>query len=641
MKLPQRIFEPENRAGAATSLRNAPVLASTMPIGASPLPNWLRAILAWGHNLISSLYTRPILAFNDPWHDSSFFFLEPSGPTHIESERFTRRKYECINPMVIFCELFEDRIEDFHDIAVQVNAELADYLHQLLTAKHGRDPSMSALAPLPFVDRWLTRRNPSQGRNETAAVTAFVRHLMRHDVAIHFCGHHAAHAANAYFSSAFNEALVVTLDGGGRDFAAPVGTRNVLSETDYLESGLAHSLRTYGSVYEASGNSIRLVHQLVESSIGEIWNRVLADVLNLEHGQEGTAMAMAALGDPQRFAPDFNKPVVSYPEVEFLSDPLKAEVAMWTTTLQARVSTDQDRYDVAAGMQDATERRVRAYLAAHIQPTHRNLCLAGGVFLNCQVTGKIRDWFPQIDGIYIPPAPYDGGLAIGAAQMVSHEVFGMTSRLAPGREAPYGMGRNYTRGEVLAALETAGVSWRAASHTDFVDGIAEGQIVALFQGSAESGRRALGNRSIVAHPGFPGIKQRINDAVKRRQWFRPFAPMVLAENVHEWFECAQGFSSPYMSFAIPVRTRALDVLANVIHLDHTARVQTVHSDMSPRLHEIMRLWRDRSGIPVLLNTSFNENEPIVETPVDAVRTFLRTPIDRLYFADYGLMVMRA
>jgi carbamoyltransferase len=585
--------------------------------------------------------TRPILAFNDPWHDSSFFFSQPQGSTHIESERFTRRKYECINPMVIFCELFEDRIGAFRDVAVQVNAELADYMYQLLALKHGREPATSTLPPLPFVDRWLARRNPSQGRNETAAVKAFVQHLLRPDVTIHLCGHHAAHAANAYFSSAFADALVVTLDGGGRDFAAPVGSRNVLTESEYLDGGLARSGRTYGSVYEAGGNSIRLVHQLRESSVGEIWNRMLPEVLNLEHGQEGTAMAMAALGDPERFADHFRQPVVSYPEVEFLSDPLKEEVAAWIQQLQARVSSDQDRYDVAAAMQEATEQRVHAYLAAHIQPAHRRLCIAGGVFLNCQVTGKIRHWFPQLEGIYIPPAPYDGGLAIGAAQMVNHEVFNSVERFAPGREAPYGMGREYSRLDVLAALDSDEVSWRPATHADFVEGIQEGQIIALFQGSAESGRRALGNRSIMAHPGFPGIKQRINDAVKRRQWFRPFAPMALAENVHEWFDCAPGFSSPYMSFAIPVRREAEHSLANVIHLDHTARVQTVHSDMSPQLHEIMRLWRDRSGIPVLLNTSFNENEPIVETPVDAVRTFLRTPIDRLYFADHGIMVMRA
>lgn len=588
----------------------------------------------------SSCDTRPILAFNDPWHDSSFYFSQPLGQTHIESERFTRRKYECINPMVIFCELFEDRIGAFHDVAVQVNAELADYMHQLLKLKHGRGADLPTLPPLPFVDRWLARRNPSEGRNETAVVKAFVQHMMRPDVAIHLCGHHASHAANAYFSSAFEDALVVTLDGGGRDFAAPAGSRNVLTESEYINGGLAQSRRTYGSVYEADGNAIRLVHQLHESSIGEIWNRMLPDVLKLDHGQEGTAMAMAALGDPERFAGHFTLPVVSYPEAEFLPDSLKAEVAAWTQELQERVSTDQDRYDVAAGMQAATEQRVYAYLAAHIQPHHRRLCLAGGVFLNCQVTGKIRHWFPQFESIYIPPAPYDGGLAIGAAQMVNHEVFGSTRRLAPGREAPYGMGRKYSRGEVLAALETNEVTWQAATHTDFVEGIHEGQIIALFQGSAESGRRALGNRSIVAHPGFPGIKQRINDAVKRRQWFRPFAPMALAENVHEWFDCAPGFSSPYMSFAIPVRPQAQDALANVIHLDHTARVQTVHADMSPRLHEIMCLWLARSGNPVLLNTSFNENEPIVETPVDAVRTFLRTPIDRLYFADHGIMVMR-
>lgn len=129
----------------------------------------------------------------------------------------------------------------------------------------------------------------------------------------------------------------------------------------------------------------------------------------------------------------------------------------------------------------------------------------------------------------------------------------------------------------------------------------------------------------------------MNDAVKHRQWFRLFAPVVLAEEASEWFECQPGFSSPYMSFAMPVGTERRNAIANVVHLDGTARLRTVHPDLSPRLHRLLTLWQAMSGLPMLLNTSFNDREPIVETPLDALHTFVRAPIDYVYFADHALL----
>jgi carbamoyltransferase len=165
-----------------------------------------------------------------------------------------------------------------------------------------------------------------------------------------------------------------------------------------------------------------------------------------------------------------------------------------------------------------------------------------------------------------------------------------------------------------------------------------GKIIGLFSGSAESGRRALGHRSIIADPRLEHVRERLNADIKRRQWFRPFAPMIIAEDVAEWFDCDAEFQSPYMSFAVPVRTAMRGRIPAVVHFDGTARVQTVHKDLTPRLHAMLLKWKAMTGVPILLNTSFNEREPIVETPADALNTMVRTGLDALFFADERLLV---
>ena len=579
----------------------------------------------------------PILAFNDPWHDSSFVLFDRGAAFHVESERFTRRKYEYLNPIIIFSELFPDKVESFFTVVVQTNGELAEYMARLVNLKRSgcRDPEV--LLPVPLADRYLPHREEPK-RGDTPALRSLVRHLLRPDVSIFFCGHHAAHAANAFFSSALQESLIVTLDGGGKDFLLPGNSRNLLSEEEYSLFGHASLTRNYGGVYRGSGNSCELQYQLREYSIGEMWNRVVP-LLGLKNGEEGTAMAMAALGDPERFLSLLDDPTASYPEEWLLSKVELATVERWLDQVRNVLRGDRDVYDISAALQASTEKRVRAFLKCHVLPEHSSICLAGGVFLNCQITGKLQQWFPQLNDVYIPPAPYDGGLAIGAAQLVHHELRGNTNRLAGGAAiSGFAMGASYSRAEVLASAEELEIQCCEADDVEVLRQVSAGKTVALFQGGAESGRRALGNRSIVAHPGFPGLKDKLNNLVKHRQWFRPFAPMVLAEHVSQWFDCEARFTSPYMSFAIPVRKAAAERLENILHLDGTARVQTVHKDLTPRLHHLLTLWHDMTGIPVLLNTSFNDNEPIVESPKDAMQTFLRTPIDGLYFADHGFFV---
>jgi carbamoyltransferase len=164
------------------------------------------------------------------------------------------------------------------------------------------------------------------------------------------------------------------------------------------------------------------------------------------------------------------------------------------------------------------------------------------------------------------------------------------------------------------------------------------KVVSVYGGRAEAGRRALGNRSIIADPRDADMKSTINLKVKHRETFRPFAPSILRECVSEWFE--HDIDSPYMGFAIKVKEEKRPLIPAVVHVDGTARLQTVTAKGNPWYHNFLRLWYEASGVPILLNTSFNDREPIVETPDDAIACFLKTNIDHLYFFDYGILVSK-
>jgi len=583
---------------------------------------------------LSSNGPPPILAFNDPIHDSSFCMYRKTGITHVEIERFTRKKYETQNPVIGFCELYPDAVEEFPIIAVEEGYFLAPLVRRVLSNRELlNDPGKltqqvaaaraGAGAYMPETASFETSYSPSTA----AQVQKFFRHLLKHESQIYFCGHHEAHAANAFFSSGFASALTVTLDGGGQDWLID-GPRKG-------QTALIH-----GGIYECAGTSCRTVAQLTEVSFGWAWVRVTA-MLGFSWGEEGTVMAMAALGDPARFRTLFEAPFFWMPNVADLDPATAEEVNTYMSSAREQVRDQQDRYDMAAALQAATEERVAAFMRRFISEDVTNLCVAGGLFLNCQLLGKLRHFFPQIRNVFIPPAPYDGGISIGAAQIVLHMKLGFSRTIGASCIAPFGMGKSYSRAEILDACDSFGLVAQQAGSQQAIDLLEAGQIIGLFSAASESGRRALGHRSIVADPRQSEIKDRINNEIKHRQWFRPLAPMVLAEHTSEWFECGAEFMSPYMSFAVPVQPQLRELVPAILHLDGTARVQTVHRELSPSIHDLLSKWHASTGVPMLINTSFNDREPIVETPVDALNTFQRVPLDALYFIDFGIMVSKS
>ena len=273
-----------------------------------------------------------------------------------------------------------------------------------------------------------------------------------------------------------------------------------------------------------------------------------------------------------------------------------------------------------------------------VYPQYKYLCLSGGVVLNSVMVGKIYEWFPHIQGIYIPPVPYDAGLSIGAAQYVWHHILDKPRIVWDKNKTPY-LGRCYTKNEIVDALieRKDELKYRYSDDDEIVSLLISGDnVISIFNKQSESGRRALGNRSIIADPRSNNMKDVLNKKVKYRQWFRPFAPSILKENVSDWF--VRDVSSPYMTKVIKFKPNVVDKVPAVAHYDSTARLQTVTKKDNPWYYGLIEKFFKKTGVPIILNTSFNDREPIVETPKHAVNCFLKTNIDYLYFPEYKIFV---
>jgi len=304
--------------------------------------------------------------------------------------------------------------------------------------------------------------------------------------------------------------------------------------------------------------------------------------------------------------------------------------------------SEQDSFDVAAALQKYTEMTffniLEPYMKIH-KP--KNVCFSGGVSLNCVMLAKIKERFPCIENVFCDPVPYDGGLSLGSARLLWHAEMGNPHIYdQPANQNPY-LGVTYSELEVDESIShhSKDITSRKSSDTEVLNLLKEDKIIAVFGGGAESGRRALGNRSILANPQSENMKDLINEKVKHRQWYRPFAPSILKEDVGEWFETS--YNSPYMSFAPKFKEGMRDRVPAVVHFDGTGRLQTVDKNINPWYHGFISQWKEITQIPILLNTSFNDREPIVETPEHAINCFLRTNIDYLYFYDYGILIKKS
>jgi len=457
----------------------------------------------------------------------------------------------------------------------------------------------------------------------------------------HRVEHHKAHLASTYCVSPFDAAAVLSADGLG-DFASSMWAL-----------GEGPRMRILGEI--AFPHSLGIYYTALTQYIG-FW----------KFGDEYKVMGLAAYGQPE-FLDEFrrivhaDKPLSFQLGLEYFTHQSQGAEMSWrdsgTTPVLGRLFSpylekrlgparradeplDQRHYNLAASMQAALEEVMMAHADALAHKTkQKNLCLAGGVAFNCVANGKLLDQTP-FEHIYVQPAAGDAGLALGAACAVNHEVLGNPREFV--MDHAY-WGPEFSPAEIRKAVEGS------VSSSDEVDvqevpeqtllettarHIADGKIVGWYQGATEWGPRALGNRSILTDPRRPEMKDILNKRIKHREIFRPFAPSIVEEATGEFFE--KTHPSPFMTFAYPVRPEKRDVIPAPTHVDGTARLQTVSRTANPLYWKLLRAVGDLTGVPVVLNTSFNDNEPIVCRPEEALDCFSRTQMDVLAIGNFVL-----
>jgi len=458
-----------------------------------------------------------------------------------------------------------------------------------------------------------------------------------------FTEHHVSHAASAFYASPFEEAAVLTMDGVGEwtTASAAVGRSNELILTKEMHFphslGLLYSAFTYYTGFKVNSGEYKLMG-LAPYGQPKYTSLILDKLIDLK--PDGSFQLDLSYFDyctgltmtNQKFADLFGEPV---------RDANKDLLTPF-------------HMDVAASIQQVTE-QVMLRLSRSLAREHSlaNLCLAGGVALNCVANGKIlRDG--AFERIWVQPAAGDAGGAVGAALAVWHQFLGQARKLNGSRDLMEGayLGPAYAQAEVEKRLKAAGANFTALPDADVIEktaaSLAAGEAVGWMQGRMEFGPRALGARSILGDPRSPTMQKTLNLRVKYRESFRPFAPAVLREDVSDWFELDA--DSPYMLLVADLKRERRRRMTNeqeqlfgidklnvvrsdipaVTHVDYSARVQTVHADTNPRFHALLERFKSKTGCPVLVNTSFNvRGEPIVCTPEDAFRCFMGNEIELL------------
>jgi carbamoyltransferase len=449
---------------------------------------------------------------------------------------------------------------------------------------------------------------------------------------LHHVEHHVAHASSAFHVSPFDEAAVLTVDGFG----------------DYASVLVGHG----------RGNHVEVLDRvLFPHSLGILYTAVTQWLGFPYYGDEGKVMGLAPYGDPEPHLEQLRRLVrpdgpLFRLELDYFTHHSAGVEMTWddgSPTIgrifsprleqllgPARVPKSElrkEHHDVAASLQRVLE-ETYLHLVRSVQERtgSTRLCLAGGVALNAVANGMIRQQ-TAIEEVYVQPAAGDSGTAVGAAYQVWHETLGKPRSFVM-RHAYTGPG--FDDDACAAAVTAAGLESELLDDDalfPLVAGrIAEGDVVGWFQGRMEFGPRALGHRSIVADPRRTDMKDILNARIKQREPFRPFAPSLLAEAAGDWFE--QDYTSPFMVMVYKTRPEKRILIPAVNHVDDTGRLQTVERDVEPRHYRLIEEFGRLTGVPILLNTSFNENEPIVETPAQAIACYLRSDIDVLVLGQH-------
>jgi len=435
--------------------------------------------------------------------------------------------------------------------------------------------------------------------------------------------HHLCHAASAFFVSPFEDAAVLSVDGIGE------------AATTWLGRG--------------QGNRLHLLAEFgYPNSLGLLWTK-LSRFLGFGNYGQWKVMALAAYGDPDRFYPAFRTFVECDDSGNFEVDGRTLQFRVESCASLERLFGPRcgreeeldDRFrDIAAALQRVTNEALLAVVRRlKAETDSKNLCLAGGVALNC-VTNRLLLEEGGFEDLFVQPAANDAGTALGACYYLWNQVLG--GERVETMAHSY-LGPSFARDAVclLSQVNPEAVAKASNLPAQVARLIAQGSTVALFQGRMEFGPRALGNRSILADPRRADMVRLLNDKVKQREWFRPFAASVLAERACEWFAMERRtIADRFMVLAYPVRPEKLGLIPAVTHVDGTTRLQTVDRENNLVFHQVIEEFARITGVPLVLNTSLNESEPIVCSPADALRTCLKSGVDYLVIEGHIVDIAR-
>jgi len=586
-----------------------------------------------------------ILGISCFFHDASAaLIVDGQLVAAAEEERFSRKKHDFDFPhnAIRFCLEQSGMANEDLDYVVFFEKPFVKFDRVLKTALHGFPRTLPLFTQ--SMRTWLLDK-------------LWVKSLIAKSLAIDeshilFAEHHLSHAASAYFCSPYDEAAVVTFDGVGEWATTTMGYGRGNDLTITQELGFPHSIGLLYSAFtaflgfevnEGEYKVMGMAPYGVPCHMDKVWKVV--------HQFDDGGYWL----DPQYFSFQHStKKSFSRKFTQLFGEPRDARVPFFTESsgypsyfgprprnFEELSNYNQHYADIAASIQAVTEELILGVVReAHRETGLNRLCLAGGVALNSVANGRILRETP-FEEIYVQPSAGDGGGALGAALFAWHCALGNSQRFVMNHAA---WGQDFGADEIKVAIEDAGLNANLLEDetkltNTTIDRLVDGKVVAWFQGRSEWGPRALGNRSILADPRKSETKDIVNNKIKFREPFRPFAPAVLVEAVEEYFDLPQPklhMPARFMLYVVPVHEDKQDVIPAVSHMG-TARIQAVHQETQPLYHRVIEGFGEATGTPVLLNTSFNvQGEPIVNSPQDALKTFINSGIDTLIMGNYVL-----
>lgn len=596
-----------------------------------------------------------ILGISAYYHDSAAAYIEDGVIiAAAQEERFTRKKHDPGFPShsVQYC-LSEAGVQLSDLDAIVFYDKPLLKMERLLETYYAFSPKglLSFLTAIPV---WLKEKMFLKRMlyDELFAIGKFDKKKVK----LLFPEHHLSHAASAFYPSPYDDAAILTLDGVGEWATASIGhgqgnKLSILKELKFPHSlGLLYSAFTYFLGFKVNSGEYKLMglapYGRHASPEVEHYKKLIREVL-VDIKSDGSIW--------------LNQEYFNYATGLRMVHDVKWEQLFGFPTRESESILEQKHCDLGLAIQEITEEIVILMAQEAKRLTGSKACvLAGGVALNCVANGKLKD-AGIFESIFIQPAAGDAGGALGAA-LAAHYIYFDQERVVDttSMDAMSGsyLGPSYSDKEIeQMAKQNQAVFTHYADFSELsaktAELLAEGNVIGWFQGRMEFGPRALGGRSILGDPRNPEMQKKLNLKIKYREGFRPFAPSVLAEDVSEYFECDT--ISPYMLLvhgvqparrnAMPANYEQLDMmdklyflrsdLPSITHIDYSARIQTVHAETNPRYHQLISDFKAKTGVGVVVNTSFNvRGEPIVCTPADAYRCLMRTEMDYLVVGNY-------